>query len=165
VECSDDWGLDHASYSVLRHMYPAADIPVFEMSLDYDFNDWYPKPVRYHYELARGLSPLRRQGVLVIGSGNLVHNLRLVDFSPDTVPYAWVVDADEMIKAHLVRGNHEALIDYADTGKPAALAVPTLDHYLPMIYALALQEAGEPLTFTYEGIDHSSVSMRCFRIG
>ncbi len=165
VSCDYDWGLDHASYSVLRHMYPAADIPVFEMSLDYNFNDWYPKPVRYHYELARELEPLRREGVLIVGSGNLVHNLRLIDFAPAVEPYAWAVEADAAIKDALVRRDHDALVEYAGSDEPASLAVPTLDHYLPMIYALALQGENESLTFTHEGIDHGSVSMRCFRIG
>ncbi len=165
VSCDDGWGLDHASYSVLRHMYPAADIPVFEMSLDYQFNDWRPKPVRHYYELARELRPLRREGVLIVGSGNLVHNLRLIDFSPGAEPYGWAVEADAKIKESLLRSDHDALIDYAGSDKPASLAVPTLDHYLPMIYALALQEAGEDLRFTYEGIAHGSVSMRCFRVG
>ncbi len=165
VACDETWGLDHASYSVLRHMYPAADVPVFEMSLDYAFNDWYPKPVRHHYELARELRPLRREGVLIIGSGNLVHNLRLIDFSAGAEPYEWALEADAAIKDNLVRGDHDALIDYAGSDKPASLAVPTLDHYLPMIYALALQEEGEDLRFTYEGIAHGSVSMRCFRVG
>lgn len=165
VECSDDWGLDHASWSVLTHMYPEADIPVLEMSLDYSFNDWHPKPVDYHYSLGRQLVPLRREGVLIVGSGNIVHNLGMIDFETDAAPYDWAVEADEKMKSNLVTGDHAALVDYAGMGKAAELAVPTLDHYLPMIYAIALQEEGEALTFTYEGIQNASVSMRCFRIG
>lgn len=166
VGCDREWGLDHASWAVLKHLYPAADIPVFELSLDYSFNDWHPKPVRYHYELAAELAGLRERGVLVIGSGNIVHNLSQIDFGAvDATPYPWAVEFDEQVKGRLLAGNHRDLIDFHRLGKSAALAVPTLDHYLPMIYALALQEPGEPIGFAHEGIQHASISMRCFQIG
>ncbi len=166
MECTLDWGLDHGAWSVLRHMYPQADVPVFELSLDYSLNDWQPKPLRYHYDLGKLLGPLRRKGVLVVGSGNIVHNLGLADFgNMDAAPEDWAVDFDEKVKKHLQNRNHTALIDYLSIGKSATLAVPTLDHYLPMIYTIALQEQDEKLQFTWGGYQHGTISMRCFQIG
>jgi len=159
ARCDLTWGLDHAAWAVLAHLYPQADTPVYELSLDLNM------PARRHYELGRLLRPLRRKGVLIVGSGNLVHNLRRVDFRDDAPSFDWAVEADELFKAALLRGDHDRLIDYQELGRPAALAIPTPDHYLPMLYALALQEPGEALTFTHEGIQNGSVSMRCFRIG
>lgn len=166
VKCNYDWGLDHASWAVLRHMYPEADIPVFEMSLDYSFNEWNPKPLQYHYDIASELADLRTRGVLIIGSGNIVHNLGLIDFQNiDAEAYEWAVEFDEKIKSNLTNKNHKDLINFMEMGKYAPLAVPTLDHYLPMIYAIALQGKDEKLEFTYEGFQNGSISMRCFRIG
>jgi len=166
LACDTTWGLDHASWAVLKHLYPRADVPVFEMSLDYTFNDWHPKPLQYHYDLAAELGELRKRGVLIIGSGNIAHNLRHIDFeNVDAAPYAWAQEFDEKVKLHLLRGDHADLLQYRDLGKNAALAVPTLDHYLPMIYAIALQDKGEELTFIHEGFQHGSISMRCFQIG
>lgn len=166
VSCDPGWGLDHAAWSVLHHMYPKADIPVFEMSLDYSFGEWHPRPVQYHYELAKELFPMREKGVLIIGSGNIVHNLRIVDFeNVDAKPYDWAVEFDEKVKSSLLSGNHEKLINHQSLSKNALMAAPTLDHYLPMIYAVALQEKNEKIKFTYEGIQNGSVSMRCFQIG
>jgi 4,5-DOPA dioxygenase extradiol len=165
VECNLDWGLDHGAWSVLRHLFPAAEIPVFEMSLDYSFNDWRPKPLSYHYDLAAELAELRRRGVLIIGSGNIVHNLGRIDWNIDAQPYEWAVEFDEEVKVRLMSGNHRELIDFRSMGESAPLAVPTLDHYLPMIYALGLREKDEPLTFTHEGIQNGSISMRCFQVG
>ncbi|MCE8423018.1 MAG: 4,5-DOPA dioxygenase extradiol [Candidatus Methanoperedens sp.] len=166
VSCSYDWGLDHASWAILRHIFPKADIPVFEMSLDYSFNDWHPKPIQYHYELASELAVLREKGILIIGSGNIVHNLGLIDFHDiDVKPYDWGVRIDEKIKSHLISHNHKELINYQNMGKEAYLAAPTLDHYLPMIYAIALQGKNELLTFIYEDFQNASISMRCFQIG
>ena len=166
VSCGNEWGLDHASWAVLKHMYPEADIPVVEMSLPYSFNDWHPKPLQYHYDLAAELSDLRKSGVLIIGSGNIVHNLGLIDFQNVNAPtFDWAGEFDARVKASLLARDHRALIRYQDWGEAALLAVPTLDHYLPMIYALALQEKNEALTFTHEGFQHGSISMRCFKIG
>ncbi|HEX9020437.1 MAG TPA: 4,5-DOPA dioxygenase extradiol [Nitrospirota bacterium] len=166
VVCNSDWGLDHASWAVLRHIYPRADIPVFEMSLAYTFNEWHPKPLRYHYDLAAELADLRTRGVLIIGSGNIVHNLGMIDFENiDAGTFDWAKEFDEQVKSGLLSGNHDALIDYHSLGDAAALAVPTLDHYLPMIYAAALREKNEPITFTHEGFQYGSISMRCFKIG
>ena len=165
INCTTQWGLDHASWAILKHMYPQAGIPVFEMSLDYSFNEWHPKPLQYHYNLASKLSELRKKGVLMIGSGNLVHNLRMADYNMHAKPYDWAVEFDEKVKSNLVNGNVKDLINFENMGPSAHYAVPTLDHYLPMVYAIALREENEPVTFTYEGFQNGSVSMRCFQIG
>lgn len=165
VRCDQNWGIDHASYAILRHMFPAADIPVFELSLDYRFDDWHPRPVSYHYELAKTLWPLRERGVLIIGSGNMVHNLRQIDFEIDAAPVGWAVEADERIKSHLVAGEHQQLIEYRSMGEAVIRGIPTLDHYLPMIYTIALQSERESVRFTHEGFQNGSISMRAFRIG
>jgi 4,5-DOPA dioxygenase extradiol len=166
VTCSSEWGLDHAAWAVLKHLYPKADIPVFEMSLAYSFNEWHPKTLTYHYELAKELAELRRQGVLIIGSGNIVHNLGMLDFENiDARTFGWAEEFDEAVKKHLVAGNHEALLRYSELGSSSQLAVPTLDHYLPLIYTIALQEKNEPLLFTHEGFQYGSISMRCIQIG
>ncbi len=166
VSCNTDWGLDHASWAVLKHLYPDADIPVFEMSLAYTFNEWRPKPLQYHYDLAQELAALRERGVLIIGSGNIVHNLGMIDFQNiDAKAFNWASDFDEKVKESLLHRKHGDLVRYQELCRASLLAVPTLDHYLPLIYAIALQEKNEPLTFTHEGFQYGSISMRCFRIG
>jgi 4,5-DOPA dioxygenase extradiol len=142
-----------------------ADVPVFEISLDYLFNVWQPKSLQYHYDLASELSELRRRGILIIGSGNIVHNLSLIDWNIDAQAYPWAVAFDEKVKENILTGNHLDLIRYQNIGHSSVLSVPTPDHYLPMIYVLSLQEENEPVNFTYEGFQHGSVSMRCFQIG
>ena len=166
IECGGEWGLDHGAWAILKHLYPQADIPVFEMSLDYTFNDWRPKPIQYHYDVAKELGELRKRGVLVIGSGNIVHNLGLLDFSNiEADPPPWAREFDEAVKERLLSGNDRDLIGYARLGRSSSLAVPTLDHYLPLIYAVALREKNEPLAFTHESFQYASISMRCFQIG
>jgi 4,5-DOPA dioxygenase extradiol len=166
VKCNSDWGLDHASWTVLHHMYPKADIPVFEMSLNYSFNEWHPRPLQYYYNIGKELAELREKGVLIIGSGNIVHNLGVIDFGNiDAEPYDWAVEFDEKVKQNLIDGDHEKLINYDSMAGSAHMAVPTLDHYLPLIYVIALQEKNEPLIFTYEGFHYASISMRCLQIG
>ena len=166
VKCDRGRGVDHGAWAILRHLYPRADIPVFQLSLDYTFNEWDPKPLQHHYDLAAELSELRNRGVLIIGSGNIVHNLGMFDFTNiEAKSFDWAVEFDEQVKANLIGGNTQDLIHYQNMGMAAALAVPTLDHYLPMIYAIALREKNEPLTFTYEGFQYGSISMRCFQIG
>lgn len=155
VVCDQDWGLDHAAWAVLTWMYPDADIPVVEISLDIR------KPARYHYDLAKELAPLRNQSVLIIGSGNIVHNLHLVQAEENAEPYDWAITADEEIKQLLQSKNHTALINY-DGLAHTKLAIPTNEHYLPMLYTLALQEETDQLRFIHEGIQNASVSMRCF---
>jgi 4,5-DOPA dioxygenase extradiol len=164
--CDHRRGLDHGAWAILRHLYPHADIPVFQLSLDYTFNDWDPKPLQYHYDLAARLSALRSRGILIIGSGNIVHNLGMFDFTNiDAKSFDWAVEFDEKVRTHLISRNHQDLIHYRNMGEAAALAVPTLDHYLPMIYAISLQEKNESPAFIYEGFQYGSISMRCFQIG
>jgi len=158
---SDDgqWGLDHASWAVLCHMYPKADVPVWEMSLDASLT------AAEHARLARVLAPLRERGVLIIGSGNVVHNLRVIDFNDDARPFPWAEEADRWIRDRILAHDLPGLSAYESAGPAIAKAVPTNDHYLPMLYALALREEGETLAFTHEGIQNGSISMRCFRVG
>lgn len=166
VKCDHARGLDHGAWAVLKHLYPHADIPVFQLSIDYSFNEWDPKPLSYHYDLAAGLSELRGRGVLIIGSGNIVHNLGMFDFTNIGAPsFDWAVEFDEAVKSNLTRRNHHDLVHYRNMGKSALLAVPTLDHYLPMIYTLALQEKNDSVSFIHEGFQYGSISMRCFQIG
>jgi len=156
---SADWGLDHASWAVLVHMFPNADIPVVELSLDLKM------PCRRHYALGRALAPLREEGVLVLGSGNIVHNLHSMDWEhPDAEPVGWAAHFDDEVRLHLLDRDHEGLMDYRHMSG-AANAVPTPDHYLPMLYVLGMQGEDESLAFTHEGFQHASISMRCFRIG
>lgn len=152
-------GLDHAAWAVLKYMYPDADIPTMELSLDYE------KSPQEHYNMAQKLIPLREQGVLIIGSGNIVHNLRAVDWNIEAEPYKWAVNFDAIAKTSIVEHRHEDLIDYEKWGKDALMAVPTSEHYLPMLYTLGLQDDDESVHFSYEGFQNASMSMRCFSIG
>lgn len=154
VQSDFEWGLDHGTWSFLLPMYPKADIPVYQLSLDYY------KPMSYHYTLARELRELRKKGVMIIGSGNIVHNLGMITFSGK--PYNWAVEFDEKIKSFLDVANHEGIIHYDRLGAVAKLAVPTHDHYLPLLYAIAQQEKNESLTFFNEKTELGSVSMRSF---
>jgi 4,5-DOPA dioxygenase extradiol len=166
VECDNSWGLDHGAWTILKHLYPAADIPVFQLSVNYQFNHWTAVSLDYHFNVGKQLSELRKQGVLIIGSGNIVHNLGMVDFDDiDAKPIGWAKDVDEKVKEALINRDYESLINYKSLGDNVRLAVPTLDHYLPMIYVLGLQEEDDPLRFTYEGFHYGSLSMRCFQIG
>jgi 4,5-DOPA dioxygenase extradiol len=165
VQIDQNWGLDHASWAILKHMYPSADIPVFEMSLDYAFGSRNNKPIQYHYDLAEELQGLRTRGILIIGSGNIVHNLRDLDYDLMAKPFDWAVDMDEKVKRNLIKRDHEDLVHYLNMGRTASLGIPTLDHYLPMVYTIGLQGRDEPLRFIHEGFQNGSVSMRCFQIG
>jgi 4,5-DOPA dioxygenase extradiol len=155
----DEWGLDHGAWSVLRHMVPAANIPVFQVSIDYY------APPEAHFRIGADLRRLRRKGVLVIGSGNIVHNLRRASFDEAVKPFDWALEFDAIVKSKLESGSYGELVNYPSLGTAASLAVPTNDHYLPMLYALGLAEPGEQLAFTYEEIQNASISMRCFQLG
>lgn len=156
IGCNDKWGVDHGAWAVLRHIYPAADIPVFQLSIDYK------KPAEYHYGLAKELAPLREEGVLILCSGNIVHNLREADFANmDAKPFSWAEEADAALKDCLCRKKTDSLIDYHSLPH-SRLAIPTNDHYLPLLYFIALQQADEDVRFIYEGIQNASVSMRSF---
>ena len=159
VIADDQWGLDHGAWTVLKHMFPKADIPVYQLSIDY------AKPPAYHYNLAKELKSLRKKGVLIIGSGNIVHNLYQIDFDEKAKPYDWAVEFDETVKKQLQNKDFESLINYSSLGNAAHLSIPTNDHYLPMLYSLGLTDKSESLTFTFEEIQNASISMRCFQVG
>lgn len=158
VHPDTEWGLDHGTWSVLKRMYPKADVPVIQLSIDYN------KPAQYHYDLAKELSSLKEKGVLIIGSGNIVHNLQMANFGA-TEPYSWATEFDEKIKGFLLNHNHQPIIDYQKHGNAAKLSVPTPDHYYPLMYTLGLEGKNENLTFPVEGMAFGSGSMRCVRIG
>lgn len=156
------WGLDHGAWSVIKHLYPNADIPVIQMSLDRR------KSPQYHYELARELTALREKGVLIIGSGNIVHNLRMMAWdkmNEDNYGYDWAIEANERMKGFLNDGNHQALIDYRSLGKPFQLSIPTPEHYLPLLYTLALKEEKEPLSLFNDKLLAGSIAMTSVQIG
>ena len=157
VESDLEWGLDHGTWSVLLPMYPKADIPVFQLSIDYS------KGTQYHYDLAKELAALRKKGVLIIGSGNIVHNLGMVNWNGK--PYDWAIEFDEKTKNYIDKEDHNSIINYDKLGNIAKLSVPTNDHYLPLLYSLALQEKGEKISYFNEKIDLGSASMRSVKIG
>lgn len=153
-------GLDHGAWVVLKHMYPDADVPVLQMSIDYY------KPPRFHYELGKQLAPLRKEGVLIIGSGNVVHNLGMLDYGDiDAKLFGWAVDFDAKVKGCLDTKKHDELINYERWGEISKLAHPTPDHYYPLLYAIALQDEGERVSYPFEGFHYASLSMRAVKIG
>jgi 4,5-DOPA dioxygenase extradiol len=159
AKADENWGLDHGAWAVLRHMFPKADIPVFQMSIDYS------KPESYHLELAAYLDFLRSKGVLILASGNIVHNLRLVNWqNPQAGPFDWAQEFDAKVKTELAKGNYKELANYRSWGKFAELSVPTNDHYLPMMYTLGLAKPKDELSFLFEGFEMGSISQRCFMI-
>ena len=154
------WGLDHGTWSVLVHVYPKADVPVVQLSIDET------KPARWHYELARKLAALRDEGVLIIGSGNLVHNLHTYSWGNRSVEaYDWAVRFETMARKALSGAEFAPLVEYQSLGKDAMLAAPTPDHYLPLLYVLAQHQTGEPVSFPVEGFDGGSISMLAVQIG
>ena len=156
------WGLDHGAWSVIKHMYPEADVPVIQLSLDY------LKSARYHYELAKELAPLRKKGVLIVGSGNMVHNLRMVDWrrlNEVDYSYDWAIDASEKMKKFILSGDHKQLVNYQSQGKEFNLAIPTPEHYLPLLYALALKEENENVTLFNDKAVGGSLTMTSVKIG
>lgn len=161
VELDEKWGLDHGAWSVIKHLYPKANIPVIQLSIDYT------KPALYHYELAQKLNRLRNKGILIIGSGNIIHNLGLVDFKnfdKDNYGYDWALESKETINKYLLNGNFEPLINYEKQGKAMQLSIPTPEHYLPLIYTLGLQQKGEELTFFNDKLVAGSLSMTSLKI-
>ena len=156
------WGLDHGAWSVIRHLYPDANIPVIQLSIDYT------KPAQYHFDLAKKLQKLREKGVLIIGSGNIVHNLRMVDFrNINTIGYGydWAIEAREKTNNWLLDGDFQQLIDYQKQGNALQLAIPTPDHYLPLLYTLGLKEKSENLSLFNNELIAGSLSMTSVRIG
>lgn len=153
-------GLDHGAWTVLKHLYPKADVPVFQLSLDSGLS------TGSHFRLAGELKSMREKGVLIIASGNVVHNLKTVDWNNiDAIPLDWAVAFDEWVKARLEDQDFQALVDYQSLGDISRLAHPTPEHFLPMLYALGLAEENEGVEYILEGFQFGSASMRSFRIG
>jgi 4,5-DOPA dioxygenase extradiol len=154
------WGLDHGTWAVLCHVFPEADVPVAQLAIDET------QPAAFHYELAKKLAPLRDEGVLVCGSGNLVHNLHAYSWGRHTPePLDWALRFETAAREMILSGNHAPLVDYESLGRDARLSAPTPDHYLPLLYILALQRENEPVSFPVEGFDGGSISMLTIRIG
>ncbi|RVU26002.1 4,5-DOPA dioxygenase extradiol [Sandaracinomonas limnophila] len=160
VGLDDKWGLDHGAWSVIKHLYPKANIPVIQMSLDY-----YQGP-QYHYELAKQIKSLREKGVLIVGSGNLVHNLRMVDWKRlnDTYAYDWAEEANTKMKRFIKEGDHKSLINYAQQGKPFQLAIPSPEHYLPLLYTLSLKDEKDSIEFFNDKPVAGALTMTSVRI-
>jgi 4,5-DOPA dioxygenase extradiol len=160
VTLDDSWGLDHGTWSVLSHVYPDADIPIVQLSIDES------QPASFHFEIGSRLAPLRSEGVLIVGSGNLVHNLETYAWGahmPD--PYDWAVRFENDAKALLVSGDNKPLVNYEKLGPEALLSIPTPDHYLPLLYVAGARQRSEAVTFPVEGVDGGSISMLCVKVG
>jgi len=143
IELDTHWGLDHGAWSIIKHLYPNADVPVIQMSIDYT------KPAQYHFELAKELAILRTKGILIVGSGNMVHNLRMVAWDKlkgDPFAFDWAMEANEKMKSFILNENFQSLIDYDKQGKAFDLAIPTPEHYLPLIYTLALKHKTDSIS-------------------
>ncbi|HEX5708979.1 MAG TPA: 4,5-DOPA dioxygenase extradiol [Pyrinomonadaceae bacterium] len=160
VEADTRWGLDHGTWSVLCHVFPDADVPVVQLRIDETLAP------SEHYELARRLAPLREEGVLVLGSGNVVHNLHTYAWGRQAAePFDWAIRFEQQVRDALTSFDHEPLINYESLGRDARLSIPTPEHYLPLLYVIATRRAGEQVTFPVEGIDGGSVSMLTVRLG
>ncbi len=161
VEEDHSWGLDHGAWSVIRHLYPDADIPVIELSIDYT------KGPEYHYDLANRLSKLRNQGILIIGSGNIVHNLRLIDWKNiNTVGagWDWAIEAREKTNNWILEGNAKPLLEYQKQGTALQYAIPSPDHYLPLIYSLGLKDKQDEISLFNDELIGGSLSMTSVKI-
>ena len=160
VALDEDWGLDHGTWSVLRHVYPEADVPVIQLAIDET------KPASFHLALGQRLAPLREEGILIAGSGNLVHNLHAYAWGRhQPAPYDWTLRFEAQAKALMRAGNDEQLADYEALGRDALLSVPTPEHYLPLLYILGTRQPGETVDFPVEGVDGGSISMLAVRVG
>lgn len=161
VGLDEKWGLDHGAWSVIKHLYPNADVPVIQMSLDYR------QSAQWHYDLAKELAALRRKGVLIVGSGNMVHNLGMVEWRRlnETFGYDWALEASEKMKKSILSGDHQPLVNFRSQGKAFDLAIPTPEHYLPLLYILALQEKGEETTLFNDRALAGSLTMTSVKVG
>lgn len=163
VELNHDWGLDHGTWTVVRHMYPEAKIPVLQLSIDYS------KGPQFHYDLAKELLALRKKGVLILGSGNMVHNLRMVAWNrlSDVNGYGfdWALDMNDKFKSLITEHDHKALINYSQLGREAMMAIPTPEHYLPLMYMLGLQSGKENISFFNDQAVGGSLTMTSVKIG
>jgi 4,5-DOPA dioxygenase extradiol len=162
VELDESWGLDHGAWSVIKHLYPDANVPVIQLSIDYT------KPARWHYELAHELAWLREKGVLILGSGNMVHNLGMIAWDKMAVEnyaYDWTEEASTKMKQYIIQGDHSKLIDFAQQGKAFEKAIPTPEHFLPLLYALALQDKNEEISIFNDKAVAGSLTMTSVKIG
>lgn len=160
VGLDNRWGLDHGTWAVLCHVFPEADIPVIQLSIDET------RASEFHYELAKRLAPLREEGVLIAGSGNVVHNLHVYAWGREPVePFDWALRFEQLARESILSRNHEPLIKYESLGRDALLSAPTPDHYLPLLYVLAQQRETDEVSFPVEGFDGGSVSMLTVQIG
>jgi 4,5-DOPA dioxygenase extradiol len=162
VELDHDWGLDHGAWTVVRHMYPQATIPVLQLSIDYT------KGPRFHYDLSKELYALRKKGVLIIGSGNMVHNLRMTAWDKLNEPgfgYDWALQINDRFKQLISTGDFAPLIDYQSLGREAQLAIPTPEHYLPLLYALGLKDSKDSTSFFNDKAVAGSITMTSVRLG
>jgi 4,5-DOPA dioxygenase extradiol len=160
VELDESWGLDHGTWSVLRHVYPDADVPVVQLSIDAT------QPASFHFKIGARLASLREEGILIVGSGNLVHNLRAYAWSrPMPEPYDWAVRFETTARELLLAGDYKPLLEYELLGPDARLSIPTPDHYLPLLYVIGTRQRGEVITFPVQGIDGGSISMLAMQVG
>jgi len=162
VELNHDWGLDHGTWTIVRHMYPDAKIPVLQLSIDYT------KGAQYHYDLAKELYALRKKGVLIMGSGNMVHNLRMVAWDKLNDPeygFDWAININNKFKSLIQDGNHKPLINYSELGKEALMAIPTPEHYLPLIYTLGVKSANDSVNFFNDKAVGGSLTMTSVKLG
>ena len=160
VDLDHAWGLDHGTWSVLVHVYPDADVPVVQLSIDET------QPAAFHFDIGKRLAPLRDEEVLIMGSGNLIHNLHTYAWGRHTPePYDWAVRFEELANKLMVAGEFEPLIDYESLGRDALLAIPTPDHYLPLLYVLGAKRANDAISFPVKGVDGGSVSMLAVQVG
>lgn len=161
VQLDDKWGLDHGAWTVIKHLFPDADVPVIQLSLDYKMTP------QQHYELAQQLKKLREKGVLIVGSGNMVHNLRKVDFRKinENYGYDWAIEADSKMKKWILEGNHQNLIDFNKQGKAFNLAIPTPEHYLPLLYTLGLKDEKDNTTIFNDSPLGGSLTMTSVKFG
>ena len=161
VELDHDWGLDHGAWTIIRHMYPDANIPVLQLSIDYT------KGPQYHYDLAKELFALRKKGVLIMGSGNMVHNLRMVAFDKieSDYGYDWAIQINDKFKQLITAGDYQPLINYETLGREARLAIPTPEHYLPLLYTLGLKDNKENVSFFNDKAVGGSLTMTSVKLG
>lgn len=160
VRLDDRWGLDHGAWAVLCHVFPEADIPIVQLSVDET------QPAEFHYELGRRLAPLREEGVLIVGSGNIVHNLHAYSWGRHIQePFDWAVRFEQLAREAMLAGDHKPLVSYERLGEDARLSAPTPDHYLPLLYVLGAQQRGDAVTFPIEGVDGGAVSMLTVQLG
>ena len=159
VTLDQQWGLDHGAWSVVKHMYPDANVPMLELSIDYT------RDARYHYALGQELAAMRAKGILIIGSGNMVHNLGMIDWRNEDKGFDWAIEMNETFKRLIADGNHSALIEWESLGAAARLAIPSLDHYLPLLYVLAMQSRSETASFFNDKAVMGSLTMTSLKIG